>query len=73
MEETYAEMLKHNEGKNIMSVAGTPLTLASLWLLLYLVSCVASLLLLSPLLPLIAWAQLALVGSGVAWAGSKYR
>ena len=40
---------------------------------LYLVSCLASILLLSSLLPIIAWTQLTLVGSGVAWAGSKYR
>ena len=40
---------------------------------LYLVSCLASILLLSSVLPIIAWTQLTLVGSGVAWAGSKYR
>ena len=40
---------------------------------LYLVSCLASILLLSSVLPIIAWTQLTLVGSGVGWAGSKYR
>merc|ERR1719341_1119383 len=53
-------------------LAGTPLTPAALWAVLYLVSCLASILLLSSLLPIIAWTQLTLVGSGVAWAGSKY-
>ena len=70
MEETFAEFLKLNESKNIMAVAGTPLTLAGLWVVLYLVSCI---LLIPSILPIIAWAQLTLVGSGVAWAGSKYR
>ena len=39
MEETFAEFLKLNESKNIMAVAGTPLTLAGLWVMLYQVSC----------------------------------
>ena len=73
MEETFAEFLKLNESKNIMAVAGTPLTLACLWVVLYLVSCIASVFLIPSILPIIAWAQLTLVGSGVAWAGSKYR
>ena len=34
MEETFAEFLKLNESKNIMAVAGTPLTLAALWVML---------------------------------------
>ena len=37
MEETFAEFLKLNESKNIMAVAGTPLTLAALWVMLDLV------------------------------------
>ena len=39
MEETFAEFLKLNESKNIMAVAGTPLTLAGLWVMMYQVSC----------------------------------
>ena len=39
MEETFAEFLKLNESKNIMAVAGTPLTLAGLWVMLYPASC----------------------------------
>ena len=35
MEETFAEFLKLNESKNIMAVAGTPLTLAGLWVIFY--------------------------------------
>ena len=38
MEETFTEFLKLNESKNIMAVAGTPLTLAGLWVMLYLAS-----------------------------------
>ena len=33
MEETFVEFLKLNESKNIMAVAGTPLTLAGLWVI----------------------------------------
>ena len=90
MEETFVEFLKLNESKNIMAVAGTPLTLAGLWVIfyhkysdnihkfdskvfLYLVSCLAGILLLSSIVSIIAWVQLSLVGSGLAWAGSKYR
>ena len=90
MEETFVEFLKLNESKNIMAVAGTPLTLAGLWVIfyhkcsdnmhkfdskvfLYLLSCLASILLLSSIISIIAWAQLSLLGSGLAWAGSKYR
>ena len=35
MEETFVEFLKLNESKNIMAVAGTPLTLAGLWVIFY--------------------------------------
>ena len=34
MEETFVEFLKLNESKNIMAVAGTPLTLAGLWVII---------------------------------------
>ena len=47
-------MKAHNESKNIMNVAGTPLTLAFMWICLYLLSQVhnkVSLLNLSYLLP----------------------
>merc|ERR1719204_81373 len=66
MDETFIEFLKLNESKNIMAVAGTPLTLAGLWVFLYLLSCLASILLLSSIISIIAWAQLSLVGCGLA-------
>ena len=40
---------------------------------LYLLSCLANILFLTSIISIIAWAQLSLVGSGLAWAGSKYR
>ena len=60
-------MKAHNESKNIMNVAGTPLTLAFMWICLYLLSQVhnkVSLLYLSDLLPsssLLPWSSLVLL------------
>merc|ERR1719347_2419045 len=72
IEETYQQYKAHNEGKNVMNVAGTPLTLALMWISLYLISQIASLLFLGPVVFLLGWIQLAIVLSGLAWGASKY-
>ena len=78
----------HNESKNIMNIAGTPLTLAFIWICLYLLSQVrhtilylnryvhlqvAALILLGPVVAVAQYLQLATVITGSAWGYTKYR
>merc|ERR1712059_23947 len=72
IEETLAQYKAHNESKNIMNVAGTPLTLVFLWVVLYLIAQVAGLVFLGPLLVLANYLQLAVVLSGMVWGVTKY-
>merc|ERR1712059_209662 len=71
-EEQSALYKAHNESKNIMNVAGTPLTLVFLWVVLYLIAQVAGLVFLGPLLVLANYLQLAVVLSGMVWGVTKY-
>lgn len=72
MEETFTQYKAHNESKNIMNVAGTPITLIFIWMMLYLISQIASLLFLGFLLTIASYLQLATVVAGIAWGFSKY-
>jgi len=72
IEETYQQYKAHNESKNIMNVAGTPLTLAFIWICLYLLSQVAALVLLGPVVAVAQYLQLATVLTGAAWGYTKY-
>merc|ERR1712013_884466 len=72
IEETYQQYKAHNESKNIMNVAGTPLTLAFMWICLYLVSQLAALVLLGPVVAVAQYLQLATVLTAAAWGYTKY-
>jgi len=72
IEETYGQYKDHNESKNIMNVAGTPLTLAFIYIILYISSQVSALLLLGSIVGLINYLQLATVITASAWGYSKY-
>jgi len=72
IDETYRQYKAHNDSKNIMNIAGTPITLAFVWISLYLFSQVAAILLLGPLVSLIYYIQLATVITASAWGYSKY-
>jgi len=72
IEETFNQYKAHNESKNIMNIAGTPLTLAFLWICLYLLAQVAALLLLGPVIAVAQYLQLATVLTGSAWGYTKY-
>merc|ERR1712215_625135 len=72
IEETYHQYKAHNESKNIMNVAGTPLTLAFIWICLYLLSQVAALLFFGPVVAMAQYLQLATVITGSAWGLTKY-
>merc|ERR1712055_283349 len=72
IEETYQQYKAHNESKNIMNIAGTPLTLAFIWICLYLLSQVAALVFFGPVVALAQYLQLATVLAGSAWGVTKY-
>jgi len=72
IEETFSQYKAHNESKNIMNIAGTPLTLAFIWIFLYLLSQVAALVLLGPIVAVAQYLQLATVLTASAWGYTKY-
>lgn len=72
VEDAFVQFKAHNDSKNIFKAANTPITLFSLWAILYIVSQMCSLIMLSPVSNLCNMLMWVIVITGMTWAYIKW-
>jgi len=71
-EEAFSNFKNHNDSKNIFKAANTPITLFTMWAVLYILSQVFGLFMLYPLAALANLLMWGLIFLGATWAYAKY-
>jgi len=72
LEEAFQQYKAHNDSKNIFKAANTPITLFSIWSILYIISQFCSLIMLTPICNLCNLLMWGIVLTGATWAYVKY-
>jgi len=72
LEDSFLQYKAHNDSKNIFKAANTPITLFSIWAILYIISQFCSLIMLSPVSNLCNLLMWGIVITGATWAYVKY-
>jgi len=72
LEDAFLQFKAHNDSKNIFKAANTPITLFSIWSILYIISQFCALIMLSPVSNLCNLLMWGIVITGATWAYVKY-
>ncbi|XP_023340879.1 atlastin isoform X1 [Eurytemora carolleeae] len=72
LEDSFIQYKAHNDSKNIFKAANTPITLFSIWSILYIISQFCALIMLTPVSNLCNLLMWGLVFTGATWAYVKY-
>jgi len=72
LEDAFIQFKAHNDSKNIFKAANTPITLFTLWAILYIISQMCSLIMLTPVANLCNVLMWVIVISGMTWAYIKW-